>query len=494
MIQPKPFSFAERLKKTIFKPRPHFFNAEDLNKQFSIIQEYIDRVNLNTVIKSNIKFTVPAFTETITGNDIERVIELGYQMNFIEVNGVRFTIPSGSVNYSITYDTPAVGSPKPPTYVVLTAELDLITYADNTALCGLQSDEYPSTVPSVDVQQYNNPQIQLTDDVYSLDNVVAILGVFHPRYNTGTGDELTFGFVYYTMNNPQFDIHNAGKATTTLNNNGSLFEYLINKIQYRLGSVLNEVQLVKKFNLADLQSKTKARHNIGLSNLVNHKQLVSEENLRDLPNKANARYHLGLGNSATKNVGAGVNDVASGAIMPVGAILIWSGSSGNIPPGWKLCDGSNGTPNLSGKFVVQISSEPEFNLIGKTGGAKTRTILRANLPNVKLKYTNTHQGSPDNGWGGYDGGGSKFTNSNWETDALGEGKEMEILPPYYTLCYIMFVGIDYAPAPQNPEQPEVTYPNYSTPSNTTDGGYSTYSPPGGGEVSMGSGIVVMNPE
>lgn len=511
MIQPKPFSFSERLKKTIFKPRPHFFNAEDLNKQFSIIQEYIDRININTVLKSNIKFNVSAFAEVITGDGIDRNIELNYQMCFIEVNGVRFTLPSGSVNYSTSYAVPATGSPKPPTYVVLTADLDLLTYADNTALCGLQSDEYPSSVPSVDVQQYNNPKIQLTDDVYSLDNVVAIIGVFHPRYDTGTGEELTFGFVYYTMNNPQFDVYNNGKTTTTLNNNGSLFEYLINKIQYRLGNVLNEIQLVKKFNLADLQSKTNARHNLGLSNLVNHRQLVREENLKDVPNKENARYHLGLGNSATKNVGAGVNDVASGAIMPIGAILIWSGSSGNVPPGWKLCDGSNGTPDLSGKFVVQISSDPEFNLVGKSGGAKNKTLTANHLPKHSHEVTDpghTHRilgrdrvgNGNENALAVHDQNGNIVTSKEKTgitippSGGFDNPTPIDTLPPYYVLCYIMFVGIEYAPAPQDPEQPEVAYPNYSTPTNTTDGGYSTYTYPSNAEVNMGSGIVVMNPE
>lgn len=33
-------------------------------------------------------------------------------------------------------------------------------------------------------------------------------------------------------------------------------------------------------------------------------------------------------------------------------ILIWSGAVVDIPAGWALCDGNNGTPDLRGKFLI----------------------------------------------------------------------------------------------------------------------------------------------
>lgn len=51
-------------------------------------------------------------------------------------------------------------------------------------------------------------------------------------------------------------------------------------------------------------------------------------------------------------------------------IAMWSGSSGNIPPGWQLCDGTNGTPNLRNRFI--IGSQGNLN-IGDTGGSTSHS-------------------------------------------------------------------------------------------------------------------------
>lgn len=38
--------------------------------------------------------------------------------------------------------------------------------------------------------------------------------------------------------------------------------------------------------------------------------------------------------------------------VPVGVIVMWSGSIATIPSGWQLCDGTGGTPNLQGLFIM----------------------------------------------------------------------------------------------------------------------------------------------
>ena len=50
--------------------------------------------------------------------------------------------------------------------------------------------------------------------------------------------------------------------------------------------------------------------------------------------------------------------------LAVGLIGLWRGSLGSIPDHWALCDGTNGTPNLLGKYVKGATSS-----IGTTGGS-----------------------------------------------------------------------------------------------------------------------------
>lgn len=38
-------------------------------------------------------------------------------------------------------------------------------------------------------------------------------------------------------------------------------------------------------------------------------------------------------------------------LVPPGVIVAWWGSTDAIPSGWALCDGTNGTPDLRGRFI-----------------------------------------------------------------------------------------------------------------------------------------------
>lgn len=60
--------------------------------------------------------------------------------------------------------------------------------------------------------------------------------------------------------------------------------------------------------------------------------------------------------------------------LPIGTILPYVGNLADIPSGWHLCDGSNGTPNLSGRFLEGIISGPQ-------------QWHDAGLPNITGKFT-----------------------------------------------------------------------------------------------------------
>lgn len=83
-------------------------------------------------------------------------------------------------------------------------------------------------------------------------------------------------------------------------------------------------------------------------------------------------------------------DTKLGNVFTRGMIIDWSGLLSEIPVGWALCDGNNGTPNLSGKFIVGYDAGVlEYNTIGKTGGSTTHTLTSANLPQTFMNYTTT---------------------------------------------------------------------------------------------------------
>ena len=84
-------------------------------------------------------------------------------------------------------------------------------------------------------------------------------------------------------------------------------------------------------------------------------------------------------------------------MVPQGAIVMWSGAVADIPPGWALCDGSNGTPNLRNRFVLSYDSAgPE---IGTIGGADQDSHT-VNIPSI-----NTGDGIGTSGVGAGGGNG-----------------------------------------------------------------------------------------
>lgn len=57
---------------------------------------------------------------------------------------------------------------------------------------------------------------------------------------------------------------------------------------------------------------------------------------------------------------------ASINFFPSGGIVMWNGSTSNIPSGWALCDGTNGTPDLRDRFIVGAGRNYSPNNIGGT--------------------------------------------------------------------------------------------------------------------------------
>lgn len=132
--------------------------------------------------------------------------------------------------------------------------------------------------------------------------------------------------------------------------------------------------------------------------------------------------------------------------VPVGLISMWSGSIANIPDGWALCNGTNGTPNLSGRFIVgygRTGSDDDY-AIGETGGKQSVLLSAAQsgLPVHKHGFNILYSGGTLNTAVSAPGQtvrtvglpDPQYIANSGGTDAQ---SSHENRPPYYVLAYIM---------------------------------------------------------
>ncbi len=175
---------------------------------------------------------------------------------------------------------------------------------------------------------------------------------------------------------------------------------------------------------------------------------------------------------------------STGFVIPPGGIIMWSGKT--IPEGWALCDGSNKTPDLRGRFIVGFhSGDSDYNqpgtisegktAKGKTGGTPSFKLEEKHLPSHSHSASTTNSGEHshrlpiDLGGGGTGSsrsgvlhmtdllnnvGGNNFTINaipNEFAKTTQEGKHghsisvgntggnrpHENRPPYYVLAFIM---------------------------------------------------------
>mgnify|MGYP001077165972 CR=1 FL=1 len=146
------------------------------------------------------------------------------------------------------------------------------------------------------------------------------------------------------------------------------------------------------------------------------------------------------------------------AAFPIGGIVMWNGTT--PPTGWNLCDGTNGTPNLTNRFIVSYGSSYG---VGATGGADTVALTAAQIPYHRHTFSGTtnttgahshtyKEAGPVGGEGRGERFGSylatKSTSSagnhahtvSGNTGYQGSNGAHENRPPYYALAYIQYTG------------------------------------------------------
>ena len=133
--------------------------------------------------------------------------------------------------------------------------------------------------------------------------------------------------------------------------------------------------------------------------------------------------------------------------IPIGGIIMWSGTTSDIPAGWTLCNGvtSNGLtpPDLRDRFIVGAGSAYSSKA---TGGATTHTLAATNLPTHTIPYKDifySESGGTVTVTNNKGSGDSDSNNSGYEIDRTatytGSATAIDHRPPYMALCYIMRV-------------------------------------------------------
>lgn len=183
------------------------------------------------------------------------------------------------------------------------------------------------------------------------------------------------------------------------------------------------------------------------------------------------------------------NMINNFSAIPSGCIIIWSGSVTAVPSGWKLCDGTNATPDLRDKFVIGARSDSGGTATTFVTGADTKSggtkdaVLVSHIHNATSSATSSATVSDDTdtwsgslvsgdaslyGSGVFSNAGSGSTSTGTFTNnenrsvnighththahtvgvtttvtttvaSNGESGTNKNLPPYYSLAYIMKV-------------------------------------------------------
>lgn len=128
--------------------------------------------------------------------------------------------------------------------------------------------------------------------------------------------------------------------------------------------------------------------------------------------------------------------------IPSGVVVSWYGDKANVPSGWAICDGTNGTPDLRDRFIVGAGNSYSLKA---TGGANTVSLTaNQNGPHSHSGTASSSQQVLVPGGTLLGSRGDNNIEARWgtvditlTTGSSGKGAAHENRPPYYALYFIM---------------------------------------------------------
>jgi microcystin-dependent protein len=134
-------------------------------------------------------------------------------------------------------------------------------------------------------------------------------------------------------------------------------------------------------------------------------------------------------------------------------VVMWDEPLSEIPVGWAICDGNNGTVDMSGRFPSGVSDEAS---IGTGGGADSLVLATSQLPaHTHPGSTTDTVGNHKHSFSAYDdydigdyengaGSGGRFSTTKngahshniSSVGSSGSGSSIENRPKYYEIVFI----------------------------------------------------------
>jgi len=149
-----------------------------------------------------------------------------------------------------------------------------------------------------------------------------------------------------------------------------------------------------------------------------------------------------------------IQQIVPASDIAVGSIIISAEEPGELGEGWQLCDGTNGTPDLRGRFVYAADVDGDVNTTGGVDSHSHTNSATGGAGGHQHSYSGTSStnatGTAENAatYGAvalaarshnHSFSGTTATDSS-HTHTLGNTNSEDVLPPYINLYYVMRVS------------------------------------------------------
>jgi hypothetical protein len=473
-ITAKPFSLSQKIRRVIMGGNPKVLNDQDLNKEFDRIDTTLLQLSSQCgMLRTNWQVSVKLNKEDSDGsgnNRLKSQISIlkvdDLQPAYVYYKGIRFEIPTGSAKeYSGTFLLPSPALPI--AYVLLIATLETINFSTDPVLCGVNSSEFPKSLPAVDITRYKGERLVFTDNpefpvlgggevVIGIIATIGVRDVSELKVDPNDATAFVFDKKYQRQT-----IYNAATTTELLAN----YQFLLGDTSLTntpySGSIGTVQTLITNGGFVDmllLISEYDKRKEVYLALLNKHWTGLIGAISTKVTSVLNSFTQL------STNIQAVLDrpNIPIGAIMPYYGPLTNFETSGKGKAGtdmnwFDICNGFNGTPDLRGRFLVGAvnvpnvgapdmkpevnpteptlpgNTNPAYNM-GDIGGESKHKLVKAELPvNVVNLPNSSVAGQSDNA----DDRDVMIPAAQQTLNVGGSDAHHENKPPYFAVIYIM---------------------------------------------------------